>query len=156
MARELERFQRFRAVDLTAADPPTLVRGDLIDDLPALLDGLPRCPRVRVPQLGADLRGQGPAAGTGRRPPTAARQRPVSWFSAEAATVVPEVPATPTEDPGLTMLGLTTFRSGDEQTPCLGTSHPHLAWIGWQSSGPASSPAGGNLPKIEHSFVSGG
>ena len=44
-----------------------------------------------------------------------------------------EVEGPPTEDAGLTVLGLTTFRDGDERTTCLGTSHPHLAWLDWQA-----------------------
>jgi hypothetical protein len=46
--------------------------------------------------------------------------------------VVQEVAGPPTEDAGLTVLGLTTFRDGEERTRCLGTSHPHLAWLDWQ------------------------
>ena len=132
---QLDRFERFRAaVALTAADPPVLVQGDLLDDLPALLDGLPDgahafvfhswvltyVAKARRPGLADILR-------------QAARRRPVSWFSAEATGVVQEVEGPPTEDAGLTVLGLTTFRDGDERTTCLGTSHPHLAWLDWQS-----------------------
>ena len=132
---QLDRFERFRAaVALTAADPPVLVQGDLLDDLPALLDGLPDgahafvfhswvltyVAKARRPGLADILR-------------QAARGRPVSWFSAEAAGVVQEVEGPPTEDAGLTVLGLTTFRDGGERTTWLGTSHPHLAWLDWQS-----------------------
>ncbi len=131
---QLERFDRFRAaLAATVEDPPTLVQGDLLDDLPALLDGLPDgahafvfhtwvltyVARARRPALVDILR-------------TAARRRPVSWFSAEGSGVVPGIEGPPSEDFGLTVLGLTTFRSDVEQTRLLGTCHPHLAWLDWQ------------------------
>ena len=62
----------------------------------------------------------------------AAADRPVSWLAAEAANVVPDVATLETEDGGLTLLNLTTWRDGVETTRLAGTCHPHLAWLAWR------------------------
>jgi hypothetical protein len=133
---QLERFQRFRAaVELARSSPPTLVRGDLLDDLPAVLDGLPRSAhafvfhswvltyvaRERRPELERILR-------------VAARERPLSWCSAEGNGVVPGVEGPAEAAPDLTVLGLTTMRGDAGRTTVLGTCHPHLAWLRWGAS----------------------
>jgi hypothetical protein len=131
---QTERLARFRAAVIEArAAPPRLVEGDLLDDLPALLDTLPPeahafvfhswvltyVARTRRPDLATILR-------------AAAARRPVSWYSAEAPGVVPDLPAGVAEEGGLTLLGLTTFRSTGEHSRVVGTCHPHLAWLDWQ------------------------
>ena len=62
----------------------------------------------------------------------AAARRPISWYSAEAPGVVPDLPEGVAEEGGLTLLGLRTFRSTGEHSRVVGTCHPHLAWLDWQ------------------------
>jgi hypothetical protein len=130
---QTQRLQRFRAaVEGARAAPPRLIQGDLLDDLPALLDGLPADAHAFVfhswvlTYVARERRGR-----LGAIVAEASRSRPVSWFSAEAPGVVAGLDAPPSEDVGLTVLGLVMARSGDVQRRILGTSHPHLAWIDW-------------------------
>ena len=57
----------------------------------------------------------------------AASGRPVSWLTAEPAGCVPGIPALQAGlDDDSTVLGLRTWRHGDERAPAvLGTAHPH-------------------------------
>ncbi len=134
-----DRFERFRAaVRAAQASPPRLVQGDLLDDLPALLDSLPAgahamvfhtwvltyVARDRRPQLAAILRG-------------AAASRPVSWLSAEAPGVVAGLPKVGDAWGGTTVLALTRFRAEGTRTELLGTCHPHLTWLRWDPEPPA-------------------
>ena len=130
---QMDRLARFRAaVAAVQAEPPMLVRGDLLDDLADLLARLPSgahafvfhswvltyVARDRRPELAEILR-------------AAAAERPLSWFSAEAAGVVPGIDWPPSEDLGLTVLGLRRFRGAEDDVRLLGTSHPHLQWLDW-------------------------
>lgn len=132
---QTERLVRFRAAVAAARrDPPRLVQGDLLDDLPALLDALPAGAHAFVFHswvLTYVARERRPALLDALA--AAAQHRAVSWFSAEAPTVVPGLAAPEIPDDGTTVLGLTTWREGATRTRVLGTCHPHLRWLAWQS-----------------------
>ena len=132
----VERFDAARA--LLSPDPPSVVRGDLVDDLRSVVEvacgtaastdhvvvysswALTYVAKSRRSDLAAalaDVAGDLPA---------------VSWLSAEPPGTAPGVP-TPrglTEDAGGTVLGLRRWRGGVELEPiALGTCHPHGEWI---------------------------
>lgn len=135
------RVERFAAAAaLVRSDPPVVVRGDLIEGLPALLDDttsgldpdsvqlvvfsswaltyVSRPRRTAVPAILAAF-----AARTGI---------PVSWVTAEPAGAVPGIPLPPgwsADDTG-TVLGVRTWRGVNEAPPRLwGTCHPHGEWL---------------------------
>lgn len=136
------RIDRFRAaVALAAADPPTLVAGDMIDELPEAL-GHTSAGHVVVMNLWSltyvDRRRRRSVAD--RLAEAASHVRAVSWISAEPPGCVPGV-----DPPGWdgdadhdagdgarpdTVLGLRRWRDGAEVAPlALGWSHPHGDWI---------------------------
>ena len=132
-----------------------------LDDLPALLDGLPDGAHAFVFHSWVlDLRRQGPPARAGTRcsgrPPAAGRSagsrpRRPGWSQ--------EVEGPPTEDAGLTVLGLTTFRDGDERTHgCLGhvPSPPRLARLAGLTGPGGCSRQPLDRHRIEHPFASEG
>lgn len=133
------RVGRFRsAVDLAREHPPTLVRGDMVDDLAAV---------VALAQQGA-----GPGShvvvfsswaltyvARGRRPlvataldRVAAQGVPVSWVTAEPVGCMPGVTLPPklAALDHTTVLAVRRWRDGRQTAPLvLGTCHPHGAWI---------------------------
>jgi hypothetical protein len=131
---QIVRVERFRAaVEVCRKDPPRLIRGDLLDDLPAVLDGLPTgahavvfhswvltyVARDRRPQLERILH-------------HAAAARPLTWLALEAAGVVPGLAEGEPQDGGTTLMVMTTFRDGQVQSRVLATCHPHLNWLEWR------------------------
>lgn len=151
-----ERLERFRAaVRLVRADPPRLVRGDMVADLDVVArealdaadvagaaDGTPgeRAHLVvlsswALTYVKADRRGL--VAET--LAALAANGRPVSWLTAEPPGCVPGLP---TLDSTLwgeqaagaeTVLGARLWRDGGELPPAIwGVSHPHGAWLHWR------------------------
>ena len=134
------RVERFRsAVDQQSKDPPSVVAGDMVDDLATVVDGalgaapsdahlvavsswaLTYVDRARRPEVAATLAA---VAGDGR---------PVTWLTAEPPGCTPGVvpPAERPEDRGqTTVLATRSWRAGSEQPPVvLGTSHPHGEWV---------------------------
>ncbi|MBO1756397.1 DUF2332 domain-containing protein [Allobranchiibius sp. CTAmp26] len=128
------RYERFTAaVDLLRPDPPTVDRGDMIDDLPATLvraDGdhlvlfsswaLTYAERSRRPQVARHL---ADAARDGR---------PVSWITAEPPRCMPgvELPPHLRDAQGGTVLAARRWRDGAELAPAYwGTAHPHGQWF---------------------------
>lgn len=147
-----ERLERFRAaVGLVRADPPRLVRGDMVTDLEAVArealdaaDGTDGTPGERahlvvlsswaLTYVRADRRGL--VAET--LAALAADGRPVSWLTAEPPGCVPGLP--PLEPTAWgeqaagaeTVLGARLWREGSERAPAIwGVSHPHGAWLHW-------------------------
>ncbi len=136
------RIDRFRAaVALAAAEPPTVVAGDMIDRLPSAL-AAGSADHVVVMNLWSltyvDRERRRRVAD--RLTEAAARRRAVSWISAEPAGCVPEVDPPEWDgdadhDAGEgarpdTVLGLRCWRDGAETAPrALGWSHPHGDWI---------------------------
>lgn len=145
-----DRLERFRAaVAVLRADPPRLVRGDMVADLGRVADDAAReadahvgarChlvvfsswaltyvdPQRRV-EVGDTLAG------------LAADGRPVSWLTAEPPGCAPGLPEVePTDWLGEaaspdTVLGARTWRDGTELPAAVrGWSHPHGAWMSWR------------------------
>jgi hypothetical protein len=135
------RVERFAAAaELVRGDPPVVVRGDLIEALPDLLNDashdldparvqlvvfsswaltyVARPRRTEVPAILAAFAGR-----TGI---------PVWWVTAEPPAGVPGIPLPPgwsADDTG-TVLGVRAWRGGDEAPPRLwGTCHPHGEWL---------------------------
>lgn len=151
-----ERLERFRAaVALVRADPPRLVRGDMVADLGAVArealdaaDGAdggvgPGEPAHLVvlsswalTYVRADRRASVAATLTA----LASAGRPVSWLTAEPPGCVPGLPALDQASWGEraasaeTVLGARLWRHGDELPPAIwGVSHPHGAWLHWRA-----------------------
>ena len=134
------RVERFRAaVDQQSSDPPTVVAGDMVDDLRAVVDDALRAapPEAHLVAVSSWALTYVDRA---RRPEVAttlaavARDgRPVTWLTAEPPGCTPGVvpPAERPEDRGqTTVLATRIWRAGSEQPPeVLGTSHPHGEWV---------------------------
>lgn len=129
-----QRLERFRAaVALLRPDPPRLVAGDMVDDLPAVLASL--VPDVHVVVLTSWAltyvrRDRRPLVAEALAA-LAADGRPVTWASAEPPGAVPGVPLDPdAPEGGETTLALRRWRSGAEEAPrVVGAAHPHAAWL---------------------------
>lgn len=133
------RVERFRAArDLLRRDPPSVVQGDLVDDLRPFLDDLVRgasaadhlvvysswaltyVERSRRAEVGAVL------------DEFARSGMPLSWVSAEPPGCVPGVPVPDSlaDRESGTVLGLRRWRDGHELPPrAIGSAHPHGAWV---------------------------
>ncbi|MEO6789792.1 MAG: DUF2332 domain-containing protein [Ornithinibacter sp.] len=138
------RVERFRAaIEMAREYPPTLVRGDMVDDLAAV---------VALAQLGTDPGSHVVVFSSWaltyvareRRPRVAealdhvaAQGVPVSWVTAEPRGCMPGIPLPPLpllppraagEDS--TVLAVRRWREGVETEPrVLGTCHPHGEWV---------------------------
>jgi hypothetical protein len=127
------RTDRFlAAVALLREDPPQVRAGDLVDDLPAVIDSvlaehpqahlvvftswaLTYVARRRRPEVVSTL---GAAATSGR---------PVTWLTAEPPGCVPGVIAPHTD---ATVLGAHRWRQGRAPSVAVwGTCHPHGEWV---------------------------
>lgn len=149
-----ERLERFRAaLDLLRAEPPRLVRGDMVDDLGAVArDALARADdgagdgagerahlvvfsSWALTYVAPGRRGVVAATVAG----LAAAGRPVSWVTAEPPGCAPGLPdleplAWAAEAANAeTVLGARRWRGGVELAPAVwGVSHPHGAWLHWR------------------------
>ncbi len=134
------RVERFRsAVSLLAGTTNPVTRGDMVHDLPDLVDGAVRAApddahlvvfsswaltyvdRAHRPEV-ADVLAAAARAG-----------RPVTWLTAEPPHCTPGIEA-PEERPAdvgqTTVLAARSWRDGSEQPPrILGTAHPHGEWV---------------------------
>ncbi|MDN5768187.1 MAG: DUF2332 domain-containing protein [Humibacillus sp.] len=133
------RLERFRsAVELAREHPPTLVRGDMVDDLAAVValaqqNARPSSQVVVFSSWAltyvARERRQRVAEVLDR---AAARGVPVSWVTAEPMGCMPGVTLPPslTAHDATTVLAVRRWRDGSETEPrVLGTCHPHGEWI---------------------------
>src|SRR5262249_6610859 len=128
-----ERRRRLEGAIATArADPPVVLRGDLVDDLPALLAEAPRDAQLVVFHSAvlsyvsrerrhafADVLAH------------ASKQRDIIWLANEAAGVVPELPATAPAGPLRFQVGRTRFANGRRSSELLALAHPHGAELAW-------------------------
>ena len=134
------RVDRFRsAVSLLAGTMSPVVGGDMVDDLPPLLEDAGRAATADA-HLVVFSSWALTYLDRGRRPQVAdalavaAREgRPVTWLTAEPPHCTPgiEAPAERPEDVGqTTVLATRSWRQGSEQPPrVLGTAHPHGEWV---------------------------
>jgi hypothetical protein len=130
------RLERTRAaIRDTQLHPPTIRRGDMIDDLPPLLTGLPAdavaC--VTTTWALAYLQGDGRDQFAANLA-TVSRERPIVWISGEGPGVVRafadhEPPTTGHVE--LNVLGAIVYDGGDARATALAYVHPHGASIDW-------------------------
>lgn len=124
---------------VVAADPPRLVTGDLVDDLPALLAAT--APGRPVVVLTTWVVGYLPpdrrtafAAGLA----AASADRAVVWVSAEGPGEVPlgEVDlGPPVEGTAPSVLGSISYADGEQvDAEVLAVCHPHGRWIDWRGA----------------------
>ena len=137
------RVERFRsAVRLLSGIPNPVVRGDMVDDLPAALAAA----RAAAPPEGHLVvfsswaltyvaRDRRPEVATALAA-AAADGRPLTWLTAEPPGCMPgvETPAERPEDRGqTTVLAARRWRDGVEHAPAvLGTAHPHGQWVAFR------------------------
>jgi hypothetical protein len=129
------RLDRTRAAIRDAQrHPPTIHRGDMVEDVFATLAELPRDATIcvlttwAVAYLSRENR-VAFAAELAR----AGRERPVVWVSGEAPNVVPAFAAVtaPTVDIEASILGAIVYDGEREDATQLAFVHPHGAWIDW-------------------------
>jgi hypothetical protein len=115
-----------------------IVKGDAVDDLPAVIGSLPDTyipvilttwalaylPLPRRAAFAEMLAGLG-------------RDRPLAWISGEGEGVVSQFAdvAAPRDDtgPSPSVLGLVVFSDADPDATLLGLVHPHGRWIDWRA-----------------------
>jgi hypothetical protein len=133
----MERTAAAHAV--VAADPPRIVAGDMVEDLPSVLAATaPDVPVVVLTTwafayLDPDQREAFVALLREE-----SRRRPLAWLSGEqkgTVTALPDVDVTPFE-PGTEagVLGLVRFTDGQQVgAEVLAVCHPHGRWIRWHA-----------------------
>ena len=129
-----ERRRRLEAaIHLARANPPVVSTGDLVDDLPAVLDEVPDDAQLVV-YHSAVLTYVSPE----RRQEFAdvlahaSKRRQIVWLSNEARGVVPEMTAlAPASDDVRFLLGRTHFDNGRRRDELLAVAHPHGAEMTW-------------------------
>lgn len=121
------------AIAMARIDPPIVRAGDLVDDLPALLDAAPADAQLVVfhsavlAYVDADRR-QAFAMVLSR----ASRRRDVVWLSNEAPGIVFEqAPLAPPTRELRFLLGRTRFSGGQRSDELLAAVHPHGAELTW-------------------------
>jgi hypothetical protein len=129
-----DRRQRLKAaIHLARPDPPPVLSGDMVDDLPILLAGAPLDARLVVfhsavlayvsqdrRQAFADVLAE------------TSRGREVVWISNEGPGVVARLAARAPTVPELRFLvGRTTFRRGVAKDELLALAHPHGLEMTW-------------------------
>lgn len=133
------RAERFRAaVDLARQNPPTLVQGDMVDDLATVValaqrGGEPGAHTVVFSSWGLTYVAREQRRRVGDvLARLAASGAPVSWVTAEPAGCAPGLAQPPGLDAGgdVTVLGVRRWRDGGEIEPIVvGSCHPHGAWV---------------------------
>lgn len=132
------RLERTAAAhELVATDPPRLVAGDMVDDLPALLDATaPGVPLVVLTTWAAGYLPTDRRAELADRLAAASATRPVAWVSGEGPGELP-LPAVdlgpPTDGSAPSVLGVITHEGGRRTgATVLAVCHPHGRWIDWR------------------------
>lgn len=134
------RVERFRAArEILRRDPAYVRTGDLVDDLPALIQDLVAGSRSTAPHVVAFNSWALTYVERGRRPKVARVLEamaqggmPVSWLCAEPPGCVPgiPIPGGMVDGGSGTVLGARRWRDGRELAPVAwGTCHPHGEWI---------------------------
>ena len=129
-----ERRRRLEAaIGLARAQPPVVDAGDLVDDLPAVLEQVPDDAQLVVfhsavlTYVKPDRRQAFAAVLAG-----ASRKRNIVWLSNEPPGVVPEVAALAPAQGGLRyLLARTQFTNGQRRDELLAHAHVHGADVAW-------------------------
>jgi hypothetical protein len=130
-----------RALEEARRRPLRLVRGDAVEDVGALVAGLPLDATAVVTTTWV-LAYLPPERRIGFRDAlaAAAESRPVAWISAENHGVVDLIPSdgAPSDVNGVEwgVLGLVTFREGVADPELLGYVHPHGSGLDWRAGRP--------------------
>jgi hypothetical protein len=127
-----ERHLRFdAAVARSRLDPPQLVRGDLIDGLPAIINAVPSDHHVVVVNtwVMAYVR-RDRRAELSQMLDELAVGRTMSWITAEGPGVMDWVEDE--RDAAVsTVVGLARWRNGTRTNATVARCHAHLAWLDW-------------------------
>jgi len=129
-----ERRRRLEgAIEVARAQPPAVLGGDLVDDLPAVLAGAPDDAQLVVfhsavlSYVSPDRR-QAFAEVLAK----ASTRRDIVWLSNEAHGIVREVTAlAPRLGELRFLLGRTRFTGGQRRDELLALAHPHGAELTW-------------------------
>lgn len=129
-----ERRRRLQgAISVARADPPTVTPGDLVDDLPGVLAGVPDDAQLVVFHS-ATLSYVSPDRRLAFADilATASRSRNLVWLSNEAHGVLREMTAlAPPVSEVRFLLGRTNFTDGRRRDELLALAHPHGAEVAW-------------------------
>lgn len=119
------------------ADIP-IVKGDAVDDLPAVVRGLPpSCVPVVVTTWALAYLSKERRVEFGEVLRELGRERPVAWVSGEGPGVVDLFAGVEsiTDAAGMvaSVLGLAVVAGGDVEPTLLGFVHPHGNWVDWRA-----------------------
>jgi hypothetical protein len=150
------RFDRLRGALATArltADPPTVYRGDIIDDLPGVVEGIDNDgPLVVFHSWVATYLGPGRQAQLVETVRVLSRTRPLHYLYAEVPAETPGLPTPPSPTPSSTshLATAVVHIAPDGSAPVrLADMHHHGKWLRWWPSptaptgrhaGPAPAP----------------
>ena len=144
-----ERRQRLQAaLELARTEPPLVRAGDLLDDLPALLDEAPAGGQLVVVHS-AVLSYVTPErrVAFARVLAAASERRDIVWVSNEGSGVVPEIAAlAPCRRAGPFLLGRTHFAHGRRSDEFLAVAHPHGAELAWHTHAREEGGGASSLP----------
>jgi hypothetical protein len=129
----LERHRRFdSAVAIAREDPPRIEPGDLVDDLGSVVATLPVDAHLVVVNswvltyLDRDRR-----VGLESRLGAIGADRPVTWLTAEAPTVVAWAGELVHDAEFFSAVGVARWRDGSLSRQLLAKVHAHLEWMEW-------------------------
>ena len=132
---QTDRFERLAtAIELAAADPPTIVSGDAVEAIRPTIDDVPvdHHPVVTSTWAMNYLRPDARGAFVDELDAVGA-ERDISYVFAESPSLTPELPHAPELcDEFTTALTILRWRSGERTMEHLGTAHPHGYWIHWR------------------------
>ena len=130
---QMDRHRRFDAAVVVARHhPPTIIAGDLVDELPDVIDGLD--PRLHVVVVNSWVLTYLPRDRRAAIDPilgVVGAERPVTWISAEGPGVVDWV-GRPADGELSTVVGMAMWRDGRRRDTTVATCHAHLEWLDWR------------------------
>ena len=129
-----ERRERLAsAIQLAQSRELSVRRGDLVSDLPALLNDVPRDATLVVFHTAVLVYvSENDRRSFAETLLDASKQRDIVWVSNESATVVPEITAlAPQVTPFQKLLGRTWMKNGQRRDEFLAVAHPHGAELNW-------------------------
>lgn len=126
------------ALAVARADPPTLLEGDIVSDLPGALATVP--PDAHLTLLSTWTLSYLTAAQRAQLTHTVAdlsRRRPITWITAEHEGLAPDLappsrPARAVDNEGVTLLGRVDYTAGAvTASRPLAWMHAHGIWLDW-------------------------